>query len=106
MILVKILEPDSTTKELLNKILTEYGVAFKKSLSKQELTAKVLELRRQLETRPTNGTCEAINGPLPRPDRSDEHTNELTIIDQDVNDLRYSYLLFFYKRIATLARYT
>ena len=83
-------EPDSMTKELLKEILTGHGVAFKKSSSKQELIAKVLELRRQLETRPTNGTCEAINGPSPRPDRSDEHTDEVTIIDQDVNDLRYS----------------
>ena len=73
-------EPDSMTKELLKEILTEHGVAFKKSSSKQELIAKELELRRQLETRPTNGTCEAINGPSPRPDRSDEHTVEVTII--------------------------
>ena len=74
------------TKELLKEILSEHGAAFKRSSSTQELIAKVLELRRQLETGPTNGTCEAINGPSPLSD----HSIEPAAVIADENDLRYS----------------
>ena len=57
--------PENLTKELLKEILSENGVTFRKSSSKRELIAKVLELRQLPQTRPMNGTCQVMNVPWP-----------------------------------------
>lgn len=73
---------ENLSKELLREILTEHGIAIKKSATKAELITKVLEIRSQLAE---NGTATMEQECLP----DDPRRNEITVahMDEQMNNL-------------------